>query len=76
MADVPTKTIEKIIRINRSVEVCIPGGENTNPEARKSSVTAQTVGTAYGALDQNARISGMKYSNQTGTPSGVLTSRA
>jgi hypothetical protein len=60
MAEVPTKTIEKIIRINRAATVCIPGGENTNPVARKSIVTAQTAGTAYGALDQNARISGIK----------------
>ncbi len=74
--DVPTNTTEKIIRINRAAVVCIPGGEKTNPVARKSIVTAQTAGTAYGALDQKARISGIKYSSQTGTPSGLLRSRA
>jgi hypothetical protein len=52
--------MEKTIRINRAAVVCIPGGENTNPEARKRIVTTQTAGTAYGAVDQNARISGIK----------------
>jgi hypothetical protein len=67
--DVQINTMEKTTLINKSAEVCIPGGEKTNPEARKSSVTAQTVGTAYNALDQNAR----KRSRQLSDPSSRVS---
>jgi hypothetical protein len=53
-------TIEKTILMNRAEDVCIPGGEKIKPAARKSSVTTQTVGTAYSDFDQKERRSGIK----------------
>jgi len=52
MMDTPIKTTEKSTRLNRAAdEVCIPGGEKTNPATRKSWVTTQTVGMAKYGLD-------------------------
>ena len=54
------KNTAKMVRVTRAADVCIPGGEKTNPAPRKSRVTTQTVGMAKYGLDQNERMRGIK----------------